>query len=55
MTAPSVIHTESLGKNYRRGLQQSPGLRHALEDFARKYTHSEFPVGAKISEASPRP
>jgi lipopolysaccharide transport system ATP-binding protein len=35
MTAPSVIHTESLGKNYRRGLQQSPGLRHALEDFAR--------------------
>jgi lipopolysaccharide transport system ATP-binding protein len=35
MTAPSVIHTESLGKNYRRGLQQTPGLRHALEDFAR--------------------
>ena len=34
MTA-SVIHTESLGKNYRRGLQQSPGLRHALENFAR--------------------
>ena len=32
---PSVIHTESLGKNYRRGLQQSPGLRHALENFAR--------------------
>ena len=35
MTAPSVIHTESLGKNYRRGLQQTPGLRHALENFAR--------------------
>jgi ABC-type polysaccharide/polyol phosphate transport system ATPase subunit len=35
MTAPFVIHTESLGKNYRRGLQQTPGLRHALEEFAR--------------------
>jgi lipopolysaccharide transport system ATP-binding protein len=31
----SVIHAESLGKNYRRGLQYSPGLRHALEDFLR--------------------
>lgn len=35
MTAPSVIHTESLGKNYRRGLPQTLGLRHALENFAR--------------------
>jgi lipopolysaccharide transport system ATP-binding protein len=35
MTASSVIHTESLGKNYRRGLPQTLGLRHALENFAR--------------------
>ena len=25
MTAPSVIHTESLGKNYRRGHSYSSG------------------------------
>jgi lipopolysaccharide transport system ATP-binding protein len=31
----TVIHAESLGKNYRRGLQASTGLRHALEDFLR--------------------
>jgi lipopolysaccharide transport system ATP-binding protein len=35
MTAPSVIHAESLGKNYRRGLTTTPGLRHALENFVR--------------------
>jgi len=34
MTA-TVIHAESLGKNYRRGLQSVPGLRHALENFIR--------------------
>src|SRR5271165_5309020 len=34
MTA-SVIRAESLGKNYRRGLPISLGLRHALEDFIR--------------------
>lgn len=32
---PTVIHAESLGKNYRRGLQSDPGLRHALENFLR--------------------
>src|SRR5271165_3732746 len=32
---PSVIHAESLGKNYRRGAQVTPGLRHALENFVR--------------------
>jgi len=31
----TVIHAESLGKNYRRGLQTFPGLRHALENFLR--------------------
>jgi lipopolysaccharide transport system ATP-binding protein len=30
-----VIHAESLGKNYRRGLQYSSGMRHALEKFVR--------------------
>jgi lipopolysaccharide transport system ATP-binding protein len=30
-----VIHAESLGKNYRRGSQITPGLRHALENFVR--------------------
>jgi lipopolysaccharide transport system ATP-binding protein len=30
---PIVIHAESLGKNYRRNLEYSPGLRHALEKF----------------------
>jgi lipopolysaccharide transport system ATP-binding protein len=35
MTAPAVIHVASLGKNYRRGLQADPGLRHALENFVR--------------------
>ena len=30
---PTVIHAESLGKNYRRGAPISPGLRHALESF----------------------
>jgi lipopolysaccharide transport system ATP-binding protein len=34
MTA-SVIHAESLGKCYRRGLQYSSGMRHALEKFVR--------------------
>src|SRR5271168_4673327 len=34
MTA-TVIHAEALGKNYRRGLQSDPGLRHALENFLR--------------------
>src|SRR5271165_1288208 len=32
---PSVIHAESLGKNYRRGAQVTPGLRHALENLVR--------------------
>jgi lipopolysaccharide transport system ATP-binding protein len=32
---PTVIHAESLGKKYRRGLQSEPGLRHALENFLR--------------------
>jgi lipopolysaccharide transport system ATP-binding protein len=40
MTAPSVIHAESLGKNYRRGLTTTPGLRHALENFARNPLNS---------------
>ena len=31
----TVIHAESLGKNYRRGLQITPGLRHAMENFLR--------------------
>jgi lipopolysaccharide transport system ATP-binding protein len=31
----AVIHGESLGKQYRRGLQADPGLRHALEKFVR--------------------
>jgi lipopolysaccharide transport system ATP-binding protein len=31
----TVIHAESLGKNYRRNLPVSPGLRHALEEFVR--------------------
>ena len=31
----SVIHAEQLSKLYRRGLNADPGLRHALEDFAR--------------------
>jgi lipopolysaccharide transport system ATP-binding protein len=34
MTHP-VIHAESLGKKYRRGLQYSSGMRHALEKFIR--------------------
>lgn len=34
MTAP-VIHGEALSKQYRRGLQVDPGLRHALEKFVR--------------------
>jgi len=33
MTA--VIHGEGLGKEYRRGLEWDPGLRHALEGFLR--------------------
>ncbi len=40
MIAPSVIHAESLGKNYRRGLTANPGLRHALENFARNPLNS---------------
>jgi lipopolysaccharide transport system ATP-binding protein len=35
MTAPTVIHAESLGKNYLLGLQSTPGLRHILENFVR--------------------
>ena len=31
----TVIHGESLGKRYRRGLHAEPGLRHALENFLR--------------------
>jgi homopolymeric O-antigen transport system ATP-binding protein len=31
----TVIHGESLGKRYRRGLRAETGLRHALEDFLR--------------------
>ncbi len=31
----AVIHAESLGKSYRRSLEVSPGLRHALENFVR--------------------
>jgi len=31
----TAIHAESLGKNYRRNLPVSPGLRHALEEFVR--------------------
>ena len=31
----TVIHGESLGKRYRRGLQVDTGLRHAIEDFLR--------------------
>ena len=34
MTA-AVIHGESLGKRYRRGLHAEPGLRHAIENFIR--------------------
>lgn len=34
MAAP-VIHGEALSKEYRRGLQVDPGLRHALEKFLR--------------------
>ena len=34
MTSP-VIHAESLSKQYRRGLQADPGLRHALERFVK--------------------
>jgi homopolymeric O-antigen transport system ATP-binding protein len=34
MTA-TVIHAESLGKRYRRGLRAETGLRHALENFLR--------------------
>ena len=34
MNAP-VIHAESLGKRYRRGLQAESGLRHAMERFVR--------------------
>jgi lipopolysaccharide transport system ATP-binding protein len=31
----TVIHTESLGKNYHLNVQVSAGLRHALEEFVR--------------------
>jgi homopolymeric O-antigen transport system ATP-binding protein len=31
----TVIHGESLGKRYRRGLHAEPGLRHAIENFIR--------------------
>jgi len=31
----TVIHAESLGKNYRLNVQVSAGLRHALEEFVR--------------------
>jgi lipopolysaccharide transport system ATP-binding protein len=31
----TVIHGESLGKRYRRGLHAEPGLRHAIENFVR--------------------
>ncbi|HET8925303.1 MAG TPA: polysaccharide ABC transporter ATP-binding protein [Candidatus Acidoferrum sp.] len=31
----TVIHGENLGKEYRRGLEWDPGLRHALEAFIR--------------------
>jgi lipopolysaccharide transport system ATP-binding protein len=31
----AVIHGEGLGKEYRRGLEWDPGLRHALEAFIR--------------------
>jgi lipopolysaccharide transport system ATP-binding protein len=43
MTA-TAIHAESLGKNYRRGLQYSAGLRHALEDFLRSPLKSLRPA-----------
>jgi lipopolysaccharide transport system ATP-binding protein len=32
---PTIIHAESLGKSYRRGLTSDPGLRHTLENFLR--------------------
>jgi ABC-type polysaccharide/polyol phosphate transport system ATPase subunit len=31
----AAIHAESLGKNYRRGLQSTVGLRHVMESFIR--------------------
>jgi len=31
----TVIHTEGLGKRYRRGVRVDAGLRHVLEEFAR--------------------
>ena len=48
MTAPAVIHAESLGKNYRRGLQADQGLRHAIEKFVRNPLSLSIPPRFKI-------
>ena len=46
----AVIHGEGLGKEYRRGLQADPGLRHALERIVR----NPFSVFRRSNDAADR-